>query len=159
MCLGVHVRRWASELSRRRAFLSLEPLHALTFTLHFLPVNLAKGVRRGSFSATVDMARKTKTNGNAVIDMRSFRLVYGDGRSKTITVPGDWRVTFGPIVMTQTGGVRLINCTAVRFYAGTCAKDNLRGVFPHVIELYDQSMLIEHGVAQHVATKPDGDEI
>ena len=75
------------------------------------------------------MATKKKETPNEVL-MSEYLLTMSGGKKKKVTVPADWKVTFGPIVPgSQKSGFSGSNC--LRFYQD---RDHPRAVFTGVEE-------------------------
>ena len=87
---------------------------------------------------------------------KTYILTMRDGCTKKVTVPEEWKVTFGPLFPGSRGesGGRV----GIRFYEG---KEKQRAVFVDVVEFRDESIPILEKVSRTQAKRmrkdtPDG---
>lgn len=85
-----------------------------------------------------------------------YLLQMEDGSQKKVTVPGDWKVTFGPLTPGQKGEPSH-GAKALRFWTG---KDRQRAVFTGVASFRDMSIPVEEKITKTQAEtyyKGEGD--
>lgn len=79
--------------------------------------------------------------------MTAYLIEFEDGKKRKITVPDDWKVTFGPAFVgkdtNRPTGQRYKVPMAIRFYK---SKDNQRAIFTNVVGFRDLSIPIEEEV-------------
>jgi hypothetical protein len=75
---------------------------------------------------------------------KTYIIVFKSGTRQRITVPADWKVTFGPAAKGSRAGngaeTRLQMPLALRFYEN---KDKQRAIFTDVVSFRDASIKIE----------------
>jgi len=86
------------------------------------------------------MAKRPKLNEK--VEMKTYILEVGsERRKKKVTVPGNWKITYGHAC---PGSTHNPGPMCVRFYEGN--KDNLRAVFEDVVSFRDSTIKIEEQV-------------
>lgn len=77
------------------------------------------------------------------MEKTTFLLTMKDGTLKKVTVPSDWKVTFGPLCPGSKGETNGYGSTSLRFYTG---KDKQKAVFTQVESFRDMDIEIEERV-------------
>lgn len=76
----------------------------------------------------------------------TFMLIMKDGTKRKVTVPEDWKVTFGPLMPgSKDASHNSSAATALRFYTG---KDRQKAVFTGVESFRDMSIGMEEEVVK-----------
>lgn len=80
---------------------------------------------------------------------RTYLMRLKNGNLRRVTVPADWKVTFGPIIVQKKGGPRHYGNEegwgwGVRFYEGTIQ----RAVFTDVESFRDESIKLQERVTK-----------
>jgi hypothetical protein len=70
---------------------------------------------------------------------KTYQIEFKNGTEKRITVPEDWKVTFGPCVAGGNGNGRMEMPLALRFYE---SKENQRAIFTDVRSFRDMDIEI-----------------
>lgn len=89
--------------------------------------------------------RKTKIS-EETIGTKTYILDLKSGRIRKVTVPANWKLTFGLTAPYSNKGAAYNEGLALRFYEGT--KDNLRMVFTDVKAFRDASITIAERITQ-----------
>ncbi len=78
---------------------------------------------------------------------KTYIMDLSGGRMRRITVPADWKVTFGPLVPHRPGEKNYDHqkTFALRFYEG---KDAQRAIFTDVLSFRDESLKVEERVTK-----------
>ena len=75
-----------------------------------------------------------------------MKLNSGEGRLRRVTVPANWKLTFGslvPYVQKANASPYGNHTLALRIYEGS--KENLRAVMTDVASFYDESIVVQEG--------------
>lgn len=92
------------------------------------------------------MARKPQTPPPPQANQTSYLMHLPGGKMRRITVPSEWKVTFGPLVPPREGNDRYQQKTfALRFYEGETKQ---RALFTDVLSFYDESLAIQERVTK-----------
>lgn len=70
-------------------------------------------------------------------DDKTYILELKNGQQRRVTVPANWKVTFGPLIPGERGGGN--GCLALRFYE---TKDKQRAIFTDVKSFRDSEIPI-----------------
>lgn len=100
------------------------------------------------------MPRAKKENGEqptakiANANMTTYLLEFTNGTQKKVTIPSDWKVTFGPLVPggNAQGGLNGRGALSLRIYENS---DRQRAVFTDVSSFRDISIELEERIAKH----------
>ena len=72
-------------------------------------------------------------------ETKTYHIEFKNGNEKRITVPADWKVTFGPCVVGGNSGRGMEMPLALRFYE---SKENQRAIFTDVRSFRDMDIKI-----------------
>lgn len=89
-----------------------------------------------------------------------LHLVLRDGKAKRITIPEEWKVTFGPLVPGAKDGTNGSSSTALRLWSGKKGAEIQHAVFTNVESFRDMSIEImeEHEDVRQETYVKQGDE-
>lgn len=73
---------------------------------------------------------------------KTYILTLRNGELRKVTVPANWKLTFGPTVPYAGKATGYDHGTALRFYEGS-SKENLRAAFTDVMAFRDAAMEVQ----------------
>lgn len=76
------------------------------------------------------------------METKTYLIEFASGKKQKVTVPEDWKVTFGPAAVGISKEARMTNKIplAIRFYEGN---EKQRAIFTDVVNFRDMSIQIE----------------
>jgi hypothetical protein len=93
------------------------------------------------------VSKKKVEKKSAEVEMKTYIMDLFDGRQRRLTVPANWKVTFGPLIRASNdmkrGGVG--GTLALRFYE---SESKQRAIFTDVACFRDASLVVEEKVTK-----------